>query len=307
MVCGMDAWGLLARTAEAQHGLVAVWQVEELGIARQHLVPRVAEQGWHRVVRGVYLLPGTALTPLARIKAVDLAMRGRGLASHRTAAFLWGLRKQLVRPMEFVVPPHCTVRVQGTHIRRLARLLDGDGAYHAGVALTAPARTICTLSAVSSVAELVDDLAVGHRLRLVTPASVRRVMDASARFAGSGRLREALERVDRQLNHSQLERLGRQLLGAIPLAPHPRPFVVTDESGFVAEIDIAFPDYRVGVPIDGPHHFEPDQKRADDDQRHRLHLLDWLLVPADEMRLEQQPQVFLRQVTQALKKKGWSP
>ncbi len=303
----MDCWGVLAGVAAGQHGLVAVWQVEEVGIARQLLVRRVAEQGWHRVVRGVYLLPGMALTPLARVKAVDLALAGRGLASHRTAAFVWGLRKQFTRPMEFVVPPHCTMRVQDAHIRRLARVLEGDGApHHAGVAVTAPARTICTLSGVSSVAELVDDLATAHRLRLVTPASVRRVAEASARFAGQGRLREALERVDRQLNHSQLERLGRQLLAGIPLSPHPQPFVVADEGGFVAEIDIAFPDYRVGVPIDGPHHFEPDQKRADDDQRHRLHLLEWLLVPADEMRLRHQPQVFVRQVIQALKKKGWS-
>ncbi|MDQ3710334.1 MAG: hypothetical protein M3387_13695 [Actinomycetota bacterium] len=302
----MDQWGLLARVAAGQHGLVAVWQVEDLGIARQLLVRRVAEQGWHRVVRGVYLLPGMALTPLARIKAADLALRGRGLASHRTAAFVWGLRNHLVRPLEFVVPPHCTLRVQGVHIRRLGGVLEGDGARHTGVALTAPARTICTLSGVSSVTELVDDLATAHRLRLATPVSVRRVAEASARFAGQSRLREALERAEGELNHSKLERLGRQLLAGITLLPHPQPFVVADEGGFVAELDIAFPDYRVGVPIDGPHHFEPDQKRADDDQRHRLHLLDWLLVPADQLRLEHQPRVFVRQVTQALRKKGWS-
>jgi len=302
----MDQWGLLARVAAGQHGLVAVWQVEDLGIARQLLVRRVAEQGWHRVVRGVYLLPGMALTPLARIKAADLALRGRGLASHRTAAFVWGLRNRLVRPLEFVVPPHCTLRVQGVHIRRLGGVLEGDGARHTGVALTAPARTICTLSGVSSVTELVDDLATAHRLRLATPGqrpsrrgglgSVRRPV-APAR--GAGARRRGAQSL--QAGASGTPTAGRHC--AIDTLPAVRR---SRRGGFVAELDIAFPDYRVGVPIDGPHHFEPDQKRADDDQRHRLHLLDWLLVPADQLRLEHQPRVFVRQVTQALRKKGWS-
>jgi len=119
------------------------------------------------------------------------------------------------------------------HIRRLGGVLEGDGARHTGVALTAPARTICTLSGVSSVTELVDDLATAHR-RLATPVSVRHVAEASARFAGQSRLREALERAEGELNHSKLERLGRQLLAGIALLPHCQPFVVTDEGGFVA-------------------------------------------------------------------------
>ncbi len=303
----MHPWALLAEVAAGQHGLVAVWQAEELGIGRERLARRVAEAGWHRVVRGVYLLPGLPLPPVAQIKAVELALRGRGMASHRTAAFLWGLRRSAPRPYEFVVPSNCSLRVQGAHLRRLGRVLAGDGARRQGVAVTAPGRTICTLAGVSSVEELVRDLSTGHRMRILTPSGVRRVAAQSARFAGQGRLCAALERTDRELNHSDLERLARKLLNAAALKPHPRPLVVEDESGLVAELDIAFPRHRVGVPVDGPHHFEPDHKRADDDQRHRLRMLDWVVVPCDEVHLKTQPSIFVRQVRQALYKQGWSP
>jgi len=302
----MDQWGLLARVAAGQHGLVAVWQVEDLGIARQLLVRRVAEQGWHRVVRGVYLLPGMALTPLARIKAADLALRGRGLASHRTAAFVWGLRNRLVRPLEFVVPPHCTLRVQGVHIRRLGGVLEGDGARHTGVATDRAGA-----NDLHPVRRVLGDRA-RRRSRYRTPPATRHPGQRRSRRGGLGSVRRPVAPArgagarrrgaqSLQAGASGTPTAGRHC--AIDTLPAVRR---SRRGGFVAELDIAFPDYRVGVPIDGPHHFEPDQKRADDDQRHRLHLLDWLLVPADQLRLEHQPRVFVRQVTQALRKKGWS-
>lgn len=307
MIDRMDRWAVLAETAASQFGLIAVWQAGELGLSRQLVASRAAREGWTRVVHGVYALPAQQLTPLAQIKAVELALRNRGLASHRAAAFAWGLTKRLHRPVEFIVPPNCSLRVSGAHIRRQGKLLDGDATRRHGIWTTAPARTICLLAAVWSVTELASGIATAHRLRLLTPATLEHTVHASAWFAGRRRLCEAQEQLRREgLCHSSWERLGREVLRGAGLRPHPTPFVVEDDQGIVAELDIAFPKWRVGIPVDGPHHLQAAQKRADDDQRLRLQLLDWLLVPTDETRLRQQPQVFLRQVQSALEKQGWS-
>ena len=306
-IAGMGHWATLAEIAAAQSGLVAAWQAAEVGINRQTLANRARAEGWQRAVRGVYLMPGHTLAPLQQITAVQLALRGRSLASHRTAAFLWDLTPRLYRPVEFIVPPDTSLRVAGAQLRRCRVAVMDDRRLRRGVWTSAPALTLCQLSAVWSVTQLASGIATAHRLRLTTPGGVEAVADWVGRFAGCHRLRAALRQLQEDgLVHSGWERMARQALREGGFVPHPKPYVVEDDTGFVAELDIAFPEWKVGIPIDGPHHLEADQRRADEDQRLRLRLLGWLLVPADIVRITEQRAVFLRDVERALRKQGWS-
>ncbi|MGH3665922.1 MAG: hypothetical protein ACRDU8_07530 [Egibacteraceae bacterium] len=303
----MERWASLAELAASQFGLIAVWQAGEFGISRQLLSVRAKEEGWHRPLRGVYLLPAHSLTPLARVKATELALRVRGLASHQTAAFVWGLSSRVGRRLEFIVPPASSLCVQGARLRRRDLRWTDGAARKRGIWTIAPAPTICSLAETSTVPQLTSTIATAHRLRLAAPSGIDAVATTLQRFPGCARLRAALADLARQgLSHSSWERLARRVLDGGGFTPHPTPHTVEDGSGLVAELDIAFPEWKVGIPVDGPHHLDPNQKRADDDQRLRLQLLGWLLVPTDEARLRDQPKVFLRQVESALRKQGWS-
>lgn len=296
----MGRWELLAQLARTQYQLVAVWQAERLGVNRQLLATYAEERGWRRVLWGVYLLPGVEYPPLAQVKAAELALQQHGVASHRTAAFVLGITDHLWKPVEFLVPRDCSRRPAETKIRASIHVGRRDAITRSTISLTDPAWTICTLASVYDVPRLVKAIQVADRKRLATPTSTAACADELGRFHGRGRLYRALDQVRSGMTHSGLEALARRCLSEGGFEPHPRPFVVEDRGRLVAEVDIAFVKEKVGIPVDGPHHFEADQKRADDDVRHRLQLLGWLIIPVDEERLTNQRQVFLRQVRSAL-------
>jgi hypothetical protein len=301
----MDRWKLLAEVAAGQFGLIAVWQAGELGITRQLLAQRADEQGWTRVCHGVYLLPGHALGPLARIKAVELALHEDGAAAGLAALFVWNIAKHAPRPFPFIVPPDCSRRPKGAKITLSQALLSREPTTRSGIRVTDPAWSVCTAAPDSSVLELKRYLMTGHRLRLLTPQTVATTIDELGAFKARRKVRRALDEIENEgITHSQLERLGRDHLAGANLHPHPHPYPVEKDGRLIAELDIAFIKEKVGIPIQGPHHLEEDQRRFDEDQRYDLESIGWWIIPADEKRLREQAAVFVRQVQEALRNRG---
>lgn len=296
----MDRWKELALLAAQQHGLVTVAQAGELGICRQVLFQRFTHEGWQRAVRGVYRLPGHAYPPLAQIKAIELALRGRGVASHEAAAYIWGLATHLARPIPFLVGPEEYRRVSGSRIRRSRQVLLREPTTRSSISVTDGPWTVCTLASVQSVPQLVRTIQKADRTRVAGPASIASCADGLGRFPGGPTLFKALARLSDQLTHSDAEALARKRLIDDGLRPYPRPYAVEDKGRLVAELDVAFVEEKVGIPVDGPHHAEAPQRRLDEDQRHHLRLLEWAIIPVDEYRLVHEPQIFLRQVREAL-------
>lgn len=298
----------LAALAATQFGLIATWQAEQFGVTRQALAHRVKEHGWTRVRPGVFLLPGHQMTSLTQLKAAELSFAGGGVAAGRAAAYAWGLLPRLYRPLEFIVPPGCSRRPTGTRVRESKWLATNDPVMTRSINVPSTAWTICTCGPTATVPDLKRIITLADRKRLCPRSTVRATVDAHPTFKGRRFVGQALRELEGEgLSHSDLERLGRRLLRKAGFTPHNRPHTVKHEGSFVAELDIAFLAEQVGIPIEGPHHFEPDQKRADDDQRQKLVLLGWLLVPADEHRLKHQPEVFIRQVRDALAARAAAP
>ncbi len=73
----------LACRAEAQHGLLANWQVTTEGIGRNGVLHRLATGQWDAVARGVYRLAGTQRTWHQSLLAAVLAAGPGAVASHR--------------------------------------------------------------------------------------------------------------------------------------------------------------------------------------------------------------------------------
>lgn len=77
--------------AATQHGLVTADQCVTLGVSRHAVHRRVRSGAWTREGPGVYHMTGAPRTWHSRVLAAVMAAGPEALASHRTAAHLWGL------------------------------------------------------------------------------------------------------------------------------------------------------------------------------------------------------------------------
>lgn len=294
----MERWEALARLASGQRQLVATWQAAELGIGHSTLFRRAEEGGWTKVRHRVYLLPGAALSAEAEIQAALLALKQPVMPSGRTAAYLWGLVDRLRRPLEVVTPTDRNVKARGVVVRTSERFGEIPQRLRSGLMLPEVAYTICLLAASASVDELVWAISTAHRKRQALPRDIREAVEAMGKFKGVKLLRTALDRVQEELTHSGLEKLGRGHLRDAGFTPHPKPYTVVDEHGrFVAEVDIAFIAEKVAVEVFGPPH--EGREQADHDRRRRLELQGWTVIVVYERRLRE-PALFIADVKRAL-------
>ncbi len=202
--CGMRL-DELDRLARRNHGVVSR-EMSGLG-----------ESAWGRAIRAGTLVPvhpkvarlvGTADTPEQRIIAAVLAAGPGVLASHRSAAHLWGVARPVSDPVDIIIPD-----------RRPVRLLDGvvihrprDHAHlsppqrRSGIACTNILRTLCDLGAVDETG-VVD--AVGHALaaRFVSLSALEAALDRP-RPTGSARRPSAPPRHRRLVDRRSPDRLA---------------------------------------------------------------------------------------------------
>ena len=107
------------RIAAGQRNLVTTRQLAECGLQKDAIAHRV-KGGWlHLVFNGVYSVGGAELPPFALELAALLACGNGTFLSHRSAAFVWGLRKTSPRQVEVSVletrgaGPGCEQRERG--------------------------------------------------------------------------------------------------------------------------------------------------------------------------------------------------
>src|SRR5438132_7447563 len=83
--------GLIAKLAEAQHGVVARRQLLEIGVTPKAIRVRIERERLHRLYLGVYAVGHRSLAQRGRWMAAVLAMGEGAVLSHRSAAALWRL------------------------------------------------------------------------------------------------------------------------------------------------------------------------------------------------------------------------
>src|ERR1700712_5295196 len=84
------AWAL----ARKQHGVVARSQLLALGMSSAAIRHRLEVGKLHRLWRGVYAVGRPQVGTLGRLMAAVLACGPSAQLSHRSGAFLWGIREQ---------------------------------------------------------------------------------------------------------------------------------------------------------------------------------------------------------------------
>jgi very-short-patch-repair endonuclease len=259
----------LDRWARDNHGLITL---DRSGLSRD---------SWYRAIRSGHLiqlhplvarLPGTPDTREQQIHAAVLAAGPQALASHRSAAHLWGIERPSDDPVDIILPGTTRHRdLDGVFVHRPADQLRLNPQRRGGIPCTNVLRTLCDLGAADRRGV---DSAVGFALtaRLATIDAIERALLEHAKQGRSGvtALRAAIDRwaIDHRPADSVLELAFTHLVDR-----HQLPPVSFHERIEGWEVDFRFIGTAVLVECDGwaTHGRQWDQfeidRRKDDDLR----------------------------------------
>ncbi|HEY1853473.1 MAG TPA: type IV toxin-antitoxin system AbiEi family antitoxin domain-containing protein [Solirubrobacterales bacterium] len=291
----------VSRLATEQHGVVATHQLEALGISR-FVIADAAKRGHaHRLHRGVYAVGHEALTWEGRCMAAVLA-NAPAVASHWTAAWLWGLAR--TPPSRFdLTAPSRRHRRRGfvVHYARLEEDDVGPSKEAPAILVTSVARTHLDLAAVAP-SRLDGLIERCEELNLFDLRRFEALLARTGGHPGCGPLQKALRiyQPEPAVLRSNLERGFRKLLRAssLPLPQH-------NVNVGPYELDCYWPDHAFCVELDtfGTHgsrrSFEEDRKR-----QRELRKLGIEVERVTGVQLEREPEEVLAAVAISLDRRS---
>ncbi|HEX2097302.1 MAG TPA: AbiEi antitoxin N-terminal domain-containing protein [Solirubrobacterales bacterium] len=252
----------LAELAGRQYGVVSLDQLRTLGYSRD-TVARAARSGrLHRLHRGVYAVGHRRLSWHGHCLAAALACGPDAVASHRSAAWLWGLLDK--RPA--VIDVTATTRRHRRPFARIhhAPLTDADRANREGIPVTALPRTLLDLAAVVSAKALDRAVERAEQAGRFDLGAIEDLLARAGRHRGVPRLRRALViyREEPAFTRSGLER---RFLELVRWHGFPEPAVNYNVAGY--ELDFYWEEERFAVELDAyethgsRRSFEADRER----------------------------------------------
>lgn len=259
-----------------QHGLVTARQLLGAKFSPREVQELVASRRLLAVERGVLRLPGVRLTPLVRLQSAILAAPSGALASHRSAAALFGLPGfRLAAPTEITMLGRAGSRREGRVIHRTTWLPSHHQRIVKGMPVTSVARTLFDLTAVVRPARAERALDTCLARRIVTLPALSRILGDVAR---RGRRKTTVFRSLLQERgagyvapESELEAIFLELVGAAGLPEPQRQVDLGDADAWIGRVDFRFPGTGVIVEVDGAEfHSSLTDRRADEQRDRRL-------------------------------------
>lgn len=298
--------GAIAAIAATQHGVFTRDQAVALGFTDKAMQTRWRNGRWLRVQPRVNRIAGSVLTWEGELLAGCLS--SGGIASHRSAAWLWRLDGSRVQRPEIVVPRGCRPRLEGVTVHHSKDFDRRDQCWFGSIPATGLLRTVLDLGAVlrpERVAQSVDDVLRSGRSDLAD------LWDTYTRHRrrgrnGTGVLNQVLEEAARQrgVPESFFERVVYDLIVGSGLPEPVRQHEVRDgRSRFVARIDLAYPDCRLAIELLGKQFHLTDQAfERDPARRNGLELLGWTVLEFTWRQYADEPSTITNQVADALRR-----
>jgi hypothetical protein len=293
----------IARIAAKQFGVFTLDQVLRLDGTRRQVEHRLATGRWERLYPGVFRIAGSPDTFRARVYAACLA--ADAVASHQTAAALWGLDGVTEDVLELSADRR--VRVGTLRVHEVRDLVPGDLGKVGVIPTTSPTRTIIDLAAVVDVVMLETALDDALRRGLLSIARLRNTHERLNRNGrpGSGKVRVLLEmRPNRaEVPDSPLEAKMRRLLASAGLPNPELHYRVSERGRTIAIIDLAYPGPRIAIELDGYRYHHGRQRRQRDLARqNELINLGWRVLRFTNEDVERKAKDTVASVAVAL---GW--
>jgi very-short-patch-repair endonuclease len=185
---------VIARVAEAQHGVIARRQLTDLGLGEDAIDYRLAVGRLWIVMPRIYAVGQRRLPPLSRSMAAVLSSGVGAVLSHRSAAALWGVRAVGGGPIHVTVPS----KSRSTKlVRRHYVVLPSDEmTIHEGIPVTTVPRTVLDFAAGSSVDEVEVAIRQVEFLRLDDKLSLLDLIERYSGRRGIARVKAALVRIE---------------------------------------------------------------------------------------------------------------
>ena len=261
----------IAELAERQHGVVALWQLEALGLSASAVHKRAAGGRLHRVHRGVYAVGRPGLSANGRRLAAVLTYGRDAVLSHRSAAGLWGLRRDNRSGTDVSLPRRSVRARPGIDIHGTGTLTAADVTVVDGIPVTTVARTLVDLGDATSRRAVETAVEQAEVLRLFDLQAIEQAIARARNRRGPGLLSSLLEGQRGQtLTESNLEEA---FLAIVRRAGLPDPETnahMTLPDGTPIRIDFLWRRQRLAVEIDGHPFHRTRQSRERDARRDQL-------------------------------------
>lgn len=282
----------LSQLAERQHGVIAGWQLDPLGITDSALHRRLRAGHLHRLHRGVYALGHRKLTTRGRWLAAVLACGPLAALSHVAAAALWGLRQPPPGPIDVTAPVKHRQRGIRAHTSR--SMSPEDMTTIDGIPVTSLERTVLDQAAVLSHQRLRSMLENLQRRELLDATRLRSVLDRNRGHRGHKRLATALEALHDEAPFTQSE-AERRFLELIRAAGLPEPQVNVLVAGEL--VDFYWPEHKLVIEIDG-YGFHRSRRSFESDRRRdiKLGLVGCRTARITPSRIANEPQRLVSEV-----------
>lgn len=271
----------VAERARRQHGLVTFDQLTELGLTEKMRRRRLASGQWTKTGRSVVRIAGANSSWESELMAAVLAAGDGAMASHRSAAVLWNLEGFRPGKAELVIPHGRRYRGTGVRVHRSTDLDRITAVVRNGVPVTPVARTLLDLGAVATPSRVHVAIDDARRRALTDWDELLAVLVAHARRGrdGVGTLRSILDDHfgEVAVTESGFERL---VVAALLETGLPRPVLqhTVILLGRAYRLDLAYPDHRLGIELDGGTHLRREVWEHDHVRQNAFILAGWTLL-----------------------------
>jgi hypothetical protein len=239
---------------------------------------------FRRLYRDVYLPADMPVTHPVRCEGAALVLPASEVITGRSAATLRGIPlARAIDPVEIVTPLETRIAWRsGLDVRR-SDLIAGEFTPWLGIGLATPLRTSLDLLLDRPLPDAVADLDAVLRAGMVSFHAVREMVSERS-DRGIVTARRAVELADPRAE-SRPESRVRVYLMLDGLSPEPQ-YLVCDEHGVIARVDLGFPRQRLAVEYDGEWHGEWRQISSDRERLNRLQAAGWkvLFITARHLR-----------------------
>lgn len=244
----------LAELATRQHGVISMAQLLELGYAANTVLGWSDQGRLHRLHQRVYAVGHRRLTWHGHCWAAILAaepyetdeVAWPAVASHLSAAYLWGLLRYRPETMHVTAPTRRRAeRAFKVHFSSI--LAEEDRAERERLPVTALPRTLLDLAITARGEQMEGYLERAEKRDLVDLAAIEALLGRCGGHRGRGRLARAIAayRPDPNFTRSHFEKRFRRLVIAGGL---PAPSMNFNVAGY--ELDAYWPDLRFAVELD---------------------------------------------------------
>jgi very-short-patch-repair endonuclease len=241
----------LARLAGRQYVYVTYAQLLGLGFGRGAIAHMCVTGRLIRVYQGVYAVGHVRTDPAAQMTAAILACGPNVVASHSSAAFLWGMTKRWHRPPHVIVPTNR--KRPNIHVHKTPHLAPKDTRTHLGIRVTSPARTLLDIAPTStdkSLARAAREARLNRHLKI---PDLRDTLARNPHHPGAAKLRR-LAATTTGPTRSEFE----DRFGAFARRFNLPPYLVNAPlAGY--EVDVLFPAEKVVIELDG-YEFHRDRR-----------------------------------------------